>query len=156
MARGLRFTTAYGLLTCNHVFVRFKCFQSNAPHFHYILRLFEGAILFPVVNNALGIGWSDTFQGAKFIDRCFVDIYLHLFLGHYSSNARGQQENNQDKACQNPFCSLSHLTLLPLVPLAPCSRIAQSAESIALYFALLTLKPLERLGQHFCPNNQQG
>ena len=149
MARGLEFTIAYRLLTGNHVFVSFKCFQADAFYFHNILWLFEGAVLFPVVDNALGIRWSYALKTAKLINRCCVNIDSQLFLGHYSSNSRPQQKNNHHKTSQNPLRTFSHVTLLPVVPLAPFSRIAHRAESIALYFALLTVKALERLVQHF-------
>ena len=131
MARGVRFTTAYRLLTGNHVFVCFKCFHSNAPYFHDILRLFEGAILFPVVNNALGIGRPDALKGAKLINRGFVNIDFHLFLGHYSANSRCQQKSKQHKASQNLFCSLSHFTLLPLVLWCPSPPNSASSSQCA-------------------------
>jgi hypothetical protein len=68
MARGLRFKTAYRLLICNHVFVGLECFQSDAPYFHDIRRLFERTIFLPVVNNALGIGWPNAIQSAELIN----------------------------------------------------------------------------------------
>ena len=55
------------LFTGNKVFVGLERFDSNTADLHNVLGLFERTILFPVVYDALGIGWPDTLQGAEFI-----------------------------------------------------------------------------------------
>jgi hypothetical protein len=56
------------LFTGNEVFVRLERFDSNTSDFHNVLGLFERTILFPVVYDALGIGWPNALQGAELIN----------------------------------------------------------------------------------------
>ena len=55
------------LFTGNEVFVGLERFYSNTSDLHNVLWLFERTILFPVVYDALGIGWPDALEGAEFI-----------------------------------------------------------------------------------------
>lgn len=94
MARGLSFPITYRLITGNDVFVHFIGLWANAAHFHYVRGLFKWTILFPVINNALSIGWPDTFQGTELIQRGFVDIDFYLILSHDTANSRSHQKSN--------------------------------------------------------------
>jgi cadmium resistance protein CadD (predicted permease) len=64
---GVEVAVVASLFASNKVFVGLERFDSNTADLHNVLRLFERTILFPVVYNALGIGWPNALQGAEFI-----------------------------------------------------------------------------------------
>ena len=64
---GVEVAVSVCLFTGNEVFVRLERFDSNTSDLHNVLGLFEGTILFPVVYDALGIGWPNALQGGEFI-----------------------------------------------------------------------------------------
>ena len=64
---GVEVAVSVCLFTGNEVFVSLERFDSNTADLHNVLGFFEGTILFPVVYDALGIGWPNALQGAEFI-----------------------------------------------------------------------------------------
>ena len=65
---GVEVAVSVCLFTGNKVFVRLERFDSNTADLHNVLGLFERTILFPVVYDALGIGWPNALQGAELVN----------------------------------------------------------------------------------------
>ncbi len=64
---GVEVAVSVCLFTGNEVFVRLERFDSNTTDLHNVLGIFERTNLFPVVYDALGIGWPNALQGGEFI-----------------------------------------------------------------------------------------
>ena len=54
------------LFAGNEVFIGLERFDPNTADLHDVLRLFERTILFPIVDDSLGIRWPDALQGGEF------------------------------------------------------------------------------------------
>ena len=83
------------LFANDKILICLVCLDTDAPDIHNVLGLLKGAVFVPVVHNALGIGWPDTLQGYQFIYRGFVDVDLHLFLGHCWAYCHAQQKSDE-------------------------------------------------------------
>jgi len=64
---GVEIAVVVCLFAGNEVFVGLERLDSNTSDLHDVLGFFERTILFPVVYDALGIGWPNALQSAEFI-----------------------------------------------------------------------------------------
>jgi hypothetical protein len=74
VARGFGVSLLTCLVAGNDVLVGLICFDPNTADLYDVLGLFERTILFPIVYDALGIGWPNALQGAELINRSFLTV----------------------------------------------------------------------------------
>jgi hypothetical protein len=65
---GVEITMVVCLFAGNEIFVGLERFDPNTADFHDVLRLSKRTVFFPVVYDALGIGWPNALQGAELIN----------------------------------------------------------------------------------------